>query len=376
MAAGSGRRFGGSKQRARLLGRPLYLHALTDLAAHPRVGRLVLAVPRGEEATYTADLESVGLARRVTVAAGGHSRTESVGRALLALKPPDGDELAVLVHDAARPAAPVELVDALLAALEGGAAGAVPVLECADTLRWSDRPGGPERSRVWRVGTPQAFRLAALREAHCAAAARGEEATDDAVLIEKEGGRIATVEADARIEKVTRREDLAAAACRLDPEERWRRTRTGFGLDHHRLAPGRPLWLCGVRIDSPEGLVGHSDGDVALHALANAILGAVGERDIGHHLPPEDPASAGMPSREIVALALGRALAKGLRAVQAQIVLTAPRPRIGPFVPAMQAQVAEMLGIAEDLVAVHATTGEGLLGDAIEAHALALMGAI
>lgn len=373
VAAGSGRRFGGAKQRAALLGRPLYLHSLCALAAHPAVERTVLAVPAGTEPAYRAELRITDLGDRVTVVAGGATRTDSVGRALAALAERGAE--AVLVHDAARPAAPAELVDALLAALEDGAAGAVPTLEASDTLRWRDRPGGPPRDAVVRVGTPQAFRWDALRAAHAWAAERGESATDDALLVEAGGGRIAMVGADSRIEKVTRPEDLAAAVVRLGGGP-VAPSRTGMGLDHHRLAPGRALWLCGVRLEGGEGLSGHSDGDVALHALANAILGAAGERDIGHHFPPGEAATRGIASREIVALALERARERGLLAVHAQITLTAPRPRLGPHVEAMTAAVASMLGIPTTAVAVHATSGEGLVRDAIEAHAVVTMAAV
>lgn len=373
VAAGSGRRFGGPKQRAPLLGRPLYLHAVSALAGHPAVIRTVLAVPAGEESDYRREVAHAGLEAAVRVVAGGATRTDSVRQALAALGS-DGDAVeAVLVHDGARPAAPATLVDALLEALRAGAAGAVPVLETSDTLRWRGRAGGPSRDEVARVGTPQAFRPDILRDAYVRAAARGETASDDAILVEAVGGRIATVEADHRIEKVTRPEDLAAAAWRLAGAADLP-SRTGFGLDHHRLVAGRALWLCGVRIEGEEGLIGHSDGDVALHALANAVLGAAGDADIGRHLPPGDPATAGIASREIVALALARAAARGLGPIHAQVTLTAPRPHLGPHAEAMKASLARILGLATADVAVHATSGEGLMVDAIGAHAVATLG--
>jgi len=378
VAAGEGRRFGGAKQRAVLLGRPLYLHALGDLLRHPRVDTLVLAVPAGDEDRYRGEVRGLPGGARVHVTSGGTTRTASVARALGALDGADPARRcdAVLVHDAARPAAPPDLVDRLLDALYADE-GAVPALPVQDTLRWRAEAGGPDRDRVVRVGTPQAFRRNALEAAHRRAAAAGAEATDDATLVEAAGGRIALIDADARIEKVTWPADLAAAGARLSPDWPWPPLpRTGLGLDHHRLAPGRPLWLCGVRVADDEGLVGHSDGDVALHAVANAVLAAAGERDIGTHLPPDDPTTAGMSSTRVLALALERAGARSLRPVQAQVVLTAPRPRLAPHVPAMVARLAILLGLAEGAVAVHATSGEGLIRDAIEAHALvSLIGA-
>jgi 2-C-methyl-D-erythritol 4-phosphate cytidylyltransferase/2-C-methyl-D-erythritol 2,4-cyclodiphosphate synthase len=369
-AAGRGSRFGGPKQRALLLGRPLYAHALSDLLAHPAVEAAVLAVAAGEEEGFRRELAAYGWERRVEVVAGGESRTASVRRALAAL-PRDSLE-AVLVHDAARPSAPADLVDALLAALSG-AEGAVPLLPVADTLRWRQGRGGPARDEVGRVATPQAFRFQALLAAYERARAEGREATDDAQLVEAVGGRIAVVPTqDGRLEKVTRPEDIALAALRLaGPEGLW--PRVGVGLDHHRLVPGRALWLCGVHIPYAEGLEGHSDGDVALHALANAILGAAGERDIGTHLPPGDPATAGMASGRVLALALERVRLRGLGVVQAQVTITSPRPRLAPHVPAMVASLARALGLVEGRVAVHATSGEGLIADAMEAHAVAVL---
>ena len=372
VAAGKGTRFGAPKQRVPLLGRPLYLYGLDDLARHPSVVETVLAVPPGDEETYRAELERFGLGA-VRVVAGAQTRTGSVHNALRAV---GAEAEAILVHDAARPAAPPGVVDALLAALEGSEA-AVPVLPVADTLRWRSAPGGPDRDEVARVATPQAFRADVLRQAHAHAARRGAAATDDALLVEAMGGRVAQVEGDPRAEKVTTRADLAAAAWRLSgggvgPDV----PRTGIGLDHHRLAPGRALWLCGVEIPSEEGLMGHSDGDVALHALANAILGAAGERDIGVHFPPGDPSAAGMASVRIVEEALRRAAERGLRPVQAQVVITAPRPRLSPYVPGMEAALAALLSLEASAIAVHATSGEGLLADAMEAHAVAVLAGV
>lgn len=370
MAAGQGTRFGAPKQRVPLLGRPLYMHGLRDLAAHPAVVEAVLVVPPGEEALYRTELLAAGLGA-VRVAPGGATRTASVRHGISAIS--DADVEAIVVHDAARPAAPAALVDSLLAALDH-ASCAVPSLPVADTLRWRHGPGGPDRSAVVRVATPQAFRAADLVRAHARAEACGDEATDDALLVEAVGGRVAIVPAVAAVEKVTTPADLAAAASRLAGEAvAPGPLRMGMGLDHHRLAVGRVLVLCGVPVPGDEGLEGHSDADVALHAVANAILGAAGERDIGVHWPDDAPGIAGMASAGIVTHALGLARAKGLRTVQAQVVLTAARPRLGPHVPAMVEALAALLGLGRDAVAVHATSAEGLLGDAIEAHALVVL---
>lgn len=391
LAAGTGDRFGGPKQLAPLLGRPVLAHALSDILSLEAVAQVAIVVPPGTREAYEEAIGPAILARadraRIRWADGGMTRRDSVLAGLRAISGAGPDSV-VLVHDAARPYVSARVVDDLLAALgrragmEPEADGAVPVLPVADTLRWRDEPGGPDRASVLRVQTPQAFVLDRLEAAHAwgehhpdVAASR----TDDAGLVEAAGGRIAQVAGDARAEKITRPEDLAVAAVRLrgapgrptlDVGDRRGGDRTGFGLDHHRLAAGRPLWLCGIEVPADEGLEGHSDGDVALHAVINAMLGAIGAPDIGTFFPPDDPALAGIASATMTRKALREVTARGFEPIHAQVVLTAQRPRLKPHVPAMVQSLSRLLGLSETAVAVHATTGEGLFKGAIEAHAI------
>lgn len=395
LAAGTGERFGGAKQLAPLLGRPVLAHALEDLLSLAIVARIAIVVPtQGREAyaRAVADVIDAGGPERIRWAEGGPTRRTSVSAGLAALSGANALPT-VLVHDAARPYVSARVVEALLDVLTRGSGmlpnvdGVVPVLPEADTLRWRDRPGGPDRGLVLRVQTPQAFLRDRLEGAHAWGGRNpgiADAMTDDASLVEAWGGRIAQVAGDSRAEKITRPEDLALATARLrGTRERAcpdragdlggpqaDTARTGLGLDHHRLATGRPLWLCGLEIPWEEGLVGHSDGDVALHALVNALLGAVGARDIGMFFPPGNPAFEGLGSAVMVATALGEVTARGFRPVHAQIVLTAERPRLSMYVPDMIRSVSRLLGLADAAAAVHATTGEGLLKDAIEAHAV------
>jgi 2-C-methyl-D-erythritol 4-phosphate cytidylyltransferase/2-C-methyl-D-erythritol 2,4-cyclodiphosphate synthase len=281
LAAGSGSRFGAAqpKQYALLLGRPVLRHAAEALLEGGRVALLQPVCARGEEARVAAILD--GLPHLPPVP-GGASRQESVlaGLRALAAHAPE----AVLVHDAARPAVPPGTVEALLAALAGHT-GAIPAQPVSDTLKRGEAgriAATIPRAGLFRAQTPQAFRYAALLAAHEAATG---EATDDAQLLEWAGEPVALLPGHEGNIKITFPEDLArvesSLLARMLP-------RTGMGYDVHRLVPGRPLILCGVRIPHELGLDGHSDADVGLHALCDAIYGALAEGDIGRHFPPSE----------------------------------------------------------------------------------------
>jgi 2-C-methyl-D-erythritol 4-phosphate cytidylyltransferase/2-C-methyl-D-erythritol 2,4-cyclodiphosphate synthase len=353
LAAGSGSRFGAAqpKQYALLLGRPVLRHAAEALLEGGRVALLQPVCARGEEARVAAILD--GLPHLPPVP-GGASRQESVlaGLRALAAHAPE----AVLVHDAARPAVPPGTVEALLAALAGHT-GAIPAQPVSDTLKRGEAgriAATIPRAGLFRAQTPQAFRYAALLAAHEAATG---EATDDAQLLEWAGEPVALLPGHEGNIKITFPEDLArvesSLLARMLP-------RTGMGYDVHRLVPGRPLILCGVRIPHELGLDGHSDADVGLHALCDAIYGALAEGDIGRHFPPSEAEWKDADSARFLRHAAGRIAARGGMLVNADVTLVCERPKITPHAPAMIARLAELLGVEPGSVGVKATTSERL----------------
>jgi 2-C-methyl-D-erythritol 4-phosphate cytidylyltransferase/2-C-methyl-D-erythritol 2,4-cyclodiphosphate synthase len=264
---------------------------------------------------------------------------------------------AVLIHDAARPFVPGEVIDRLLAALDE-APGAVPVLPVADTIvEGSDSLGEVvPRERLRRVQTPQAFRLEAIRAAHAVWDTR-QEATDDAQMVRAAGGRVTLVEGSVALEKLTYPADFAAAEQRLTPRLV---SRTGLGFDVHGFADGDHVWLGGIRIAHERALAGHSDADVALHALTDALLGTIGAGDIGTHFPPTDPQWRGADSARFLDHARAQVIAAGGRIDHVDLTIICEAPKIGPHRPAIRARIAELLGLKEGKVSVKATTTERL----------------
>jgi len=355
VAAGSGARagLGGAKQWRLLAGKPMVRWSVEALAA-AGARRLVVVVPADDEARATEAFS--GLSGWLAVP-GGATRALSVQAGLRALNA-DRDE-AVLVHDAARPFVSRRHVEALLGALRG-ADGAVPALSLADTLKRRDEADGAvstvRRDALWRAQTPQAFRLGVLRDAY-AAWPSGEIPTDDAAVVERAGGRVVLVDGDPMLMKLTYPEDFVmaehlAGAARV--------TRIGQGFDAHRFGPGKSLWLCGVELDHDQGLIGHSDADAGLHALTDALLGAVGEGDIGDHFPPTDPRWKDAASSAFLRHAAGLIAARGGRVINVDITLICERPKIKPHRMAMRERVAELLGLQVGQVSVKATTTEAM----------------
>jgi 2-C-methyl-D-erythritol 4-phosphate cytidylyltransferase/2-C-methyl-D-erythritol 2,4-cyclodiphosphate synthase len=351
VAAGQGLRAGPGAPKAwrELAGRPILRWSVEALlAAGARQVVVVLAADRLAD----ADAALGGLDGWRAVA-GGANRSASAAAGVAAL---DGgaDEI-VLVHDAARPFLGRNHVEALIAALDD-ADGAAPALPVADTLkrRQGESVSTVSRDGLWRVQTPQAFRLGALRAAY---ASLEGEATDDLALIEQAGGRIALTPGDPMLFKITYAEDFAMAE-RLAGAARI--TRIGQGVDAHRWGPGEAVWLCGVRIPHTHGLVGHSDADAGLHALTDALLGAAGLGDIGQHFPPSDPQWKGAASDIFLAHAAGLIAAKSGRILNVDVTLVCERPKIGPHREAMRARLAEILALPVDRVSVKATTTEGM----------------
>jgi 2-C-methyl-D-erythritol 4-phosphate cytidylyltransferase/2-C-methyl-D-erythritol 2,4-cyclodiphosphate synthase len=369
VAAGSGSRAGGSdappKQYRRIAGRPLLAHAAGRLR-HPRIDAIQVVIGADHEAAYR---EAVGDLSLPAPVLGGATRQQSVRNGLSALAAQGAQH--ILIHDAARPFLPASVVDRLLDGLAQHQ-GAVPVLPVVDTLARSDDGLGETvaRAGLVRVQTPQAFRFADIVRGHAEWA--GDEATDDAQVARAAGLSVATVIGDPSLEKLTYDEDFRRAeallAARAVP-------RTGFGFDVHAFGPGDSLWLGGVRIDHARGLVGHSDADVLLHAVTDALLGAIGAGDIGDHFPPSDPQWRGAPSSLFLEHARGLVEAAGGRIVHVDATIICEAPRIGPHRTAIRVRIADLLRLPLQSISVKATTTERLgftgRGEGIAAQAVA-----
>jgi 2-C-methyl-D-erythritol 4-phosphate cytidylyltransferase / 2-C-methyl-D-erythritol 2,4-cyclodiphosphate synthase len=358
VAAGRGSRFGGPlpKQYALLGLQPVLWHSLAALRVAPGIGRLRVVIAPGDERHYEASIQGFDLPPPVL---GGASRQLSVlnGLEALAGEPPDF----VAIHDAARPfVRPADIAACLEAATAPDIDGAVLGVALADTLKRVEDgnviSGTIPRRQLWRAQTPQVFRFEPLLQAHRAAAALGSaEATaltDDAAVAERAGLKIVMVAASGDNLKITTTEDLQRA---LTME-----TRTAFGFDVHGFAPGSTVMLAGIALPHVQALSGHSDADVALHALTDAILGTVGAGDIGLHFPPSDPQWRGVSSDRFLRHAVGLLAERGGRIVHLDLTLICEAPRIGPHREAMIDSIARIAGISRDRVSVKATTTEGL----------------
>ncbi|RLB58245.1 MAG: hypothetical protein DRI34_05455 [Deltaproteobacteria bacterium] len=369
VAAGRGERFGGDrpKQFVSWGGQSLLQHTLRALWAAGHWQGLVVAVPPGQERRrqlLPAELQNES---RVQLVAGGRRRRDSVQAALQVL--PDDDGL-VLVHDGVRPRPSAELVERVLAgAREHGAC--VPVVTPRDTvkrLEENGRVGGTlDRRRLGLAQTPQGFRLEILHRAYRQAGE--QDFTDDAALVEASGHPVAWVEGEVDNIKITERGDLQRLLA-APP-------RVGIGYDVHRLVPGRRLVLGGVEISHSRGALAHSDGDVALHALMDAILGAAGLGDIGRHFPDDDPGLAGISSLELLRRTRGLVEGAGFTVTSVDVTIVAQRPRLAGYLVEMAGRVATVLGLAPGQVGFKATSEEGLgvtgTGEAVAAQAVAVL---
>ena len=368
LAAGRGERAGGDapKQFAMLAGKPVLRWSVEALANDPRVGQVVIVTHPDRRADAAAMLEGIA---GLSFVDGGSTRRESTANGLVGIT---GD--LVMVHDAARPLLPCAVIDRLIAAMaDAEVAGASPALPVADTL--AERDGGAlgavvDRSALVRIQTPQIFRTGALRAAHVGW--DGNEPTDDAQMVRAAGGRIAIVEGAAMLDKITWPDDLARLAAQIAANTR---IATGMGYDVHRLVAGEDLWLGGVLIPHDKGLAGHSDADVALHALTDAIMGAIGAGDIGVHFPPSDPRWRGASSDRFLAHAAGMVTRCGGAIQSLDLTIICEAPKIGPYREAMRSRIADILEVDIARVSVKATTTEGLgfagRGEGIAAQAIA-----
>jgi 2-C-methyl-D-erythritol 4-phosphate cytidylyltransferase/2-C-methyl-D-erythritol 2,4-cyclodiphosphate synthase len=363
VAAGSGSRFGADvpKQFLPLAGKPVLRHAAETLAAS-----VDLMQPVGDAPAIEVALAGLP---HLPVVAGGETRQDSVCRGLDALEVEAPD--LVLVHDAARPWIPPGTIAALLAALEH-ADGAIPAVSVADTLKRVANgciDATVLREGLYRAQTPQAFRYGALLAAHRSVVG---VATDDAALLEAMGKRVAIVAGSEDNIKLTFAEDLLRLE-RIMTAQMFPRVGTGF--DVHVLQAGRPLVLCGVTVPYELGLAGHSDADVGIHALCDAIYGALAEGDIGRHFPPSEALWKDADSTRFLAHAAERIAARGGRLANADVTLICERPKIAPHAAAMVKRLSGVLSVDPALISVKATTTEKLgftgRGEGIAAQAVA-----
>ena len=374
-AGGLGTRAGGGvpKQFRALGGRTLLERSLAALARHPRVDEVVVALPAAHleppPACLGADWPSV-----VRAVAGGERRRDSVARAFAAVAP---EAAVVLVHDAARPFVSARLIDRMIdAAAVSGAA--VPAVRARDTVKrgvirnasvWVD--GTLPRDEIYLVQTPQAFQRAVLARAF--AAAGGDDATDEAGLVERAGGAVELVEGETANVKITTAEDF-----RVDPDPAsGSGMRVGAGYDLHRLVPGRRLMLAGVEVPFERGLDGHSDADIVCHALTDAVLGAAALGDIGQLFPDTDGAWKDADSLALLRDAVARVVAAGFRIGNVDVTVIAQRPKLLPHLDAMRANLAAALGVGVARVSVKGKTNEGVdsmgRGESMACHAVALL---
>ena len=350
VAAGKGERAGGGlpKQYRFLGGKPVLRWAVESLIRHPAVRSARVVIGKGQRELASAALRGLDVGELVE---GGSERADSVRAGLAGLS---GD--AVLVHDAARPFCPDPVIDRLLTSLEFYE-GAAPVLPVGDTLaRVSDTLEAPvDRKGLVRVQTPQAFRLDRLKAAY--ERWSGPSPTDETTVVRAAGMKVAAVEGDASLEKLTLPADFDRAeqwlAGRLSP-------RTGMGFDVHAFAGDGPVMLGGIEVPHSSGLAGHSDADVVLHAITDALLGAGGLGDIGEHFPPSDSQWKGAASSLFLAHAAELLRARGAIIDHVDCTIIAEAPKVGPHREAMRARIAEIAGLNIDQVSIKATTTEGL----------------
>jgi 2-C-methyl-D-erythritol 4-phosphate cytidylyltransferase / 2-C-methyl-D-erythritol 2,4-cyclodiphosphate synthase len=372
VAAGRGTRIDGAlpKQYLPVGGKPLIRHALDILRAHRAIGFVRVVYYPDDRPLYDAAIGGLDLLPPVP---GGVARQDSVRLGLESLTPLAPER--VLIHDAARPFLDAALLDRVLGALDD-ADGAIPALPVTDTVKRGAQGIVVEtldRAALWRAQTPQGFRYDKILAAH--RAALGADLPDDAAVAERAGLAVRLVAGNEDNFKVTTSDDLRRAERVI--EARLGDVRTGQGFDAHAFGPGDHVWLCGIRVPHDHSLVGHSDADVGLHALTDAILGALGAGDIGVHFPPSDPQWRGAPSQVFLAHAAALVARASGAIANVDVTLVCERPRIGPHRDAMVRRIAEILALDTARVSVKATTTERLgftgRGEGIAASAVATL---
>ncbi|MBB3607966.1 2-C-methyl-D-erythritol 4-phosphate cytidylyltransferase/2-C-methyl-D-erythritol 2,4-cyclodiphosphate synthase [Rhizobium sp. BK602] len=364
VAAGRGERAGapeeGPKQYRPIGGRPVIAHTLEKFVTWPQAARVVTVIHRDDEALLRSALQSLADSSGIEIAIGGATRQQSVLSGLRHLC--DTGITHVMIHDAVRPFFDQDLLDRVAAALAAGAPAVLPAMPVTDTLKRADAEAlvteTVPRAGLYAAQTPQSFRFADILAAHEKAAAEGKsDFTDDAAIAEWSGLPVTVVAGSADNVKLTIKRDIAMADEKLSagllPD-----VRTGNGYDVHQLEPGDGVTLCGVFIPHDQKLKGHSDADVALHALTDALLATCGAGDIGDHFPPSDPQWKGAPSRIFIEHAAKIVREHGGTIMNADVSLIAEAPKVGPHREAMRGKLSEFLGIDIERCSVKATTNE------------------
>lgn len=366
VAAGRGQRAGDGlpKQYRDLDGAPVLSRTLRAFHQHPRIDKIMVVI-------HPDDQELFDLANQTTLAThcfGGENRSQSVRNGLDALRADSPDH--VLVHDAARPFVSDDLITRLCQALDGGQAAipGLPITDATFRRNGDEISASLDRDTLVRAQTPQAFHFTTLMSAFDATDS-GDSFPDEASLVRSCGIGVKIVDGDPANIKLTFAEDF-----QMPHSFHQMITVSGTGYDVHRLGPGDGIWLCGVEVPCPFDLIGHSDADVGLHALVDALLGAIGAGDIGQHFPPTDPRWKGVASAAFVDHAVSLARSAGATPVHADITLICESPKIGPHRDAMKARVSDLLGMPPESVNIKATTTEGLgfagRGEGIAAQAI------
>lgn len=386
VAAGGGARMGGGleKQFRDFGGRPVLAYSVDAFLRHPATRRVVVVVAEGRRRAAQEALGQLAGDDRVEITTGGDRRQDSVRAGLAAA---DSDAGLVAIHDAARPLLSQQMISTLAQAMTDDVQAALPVLPVVDTLKTlagTRVESTTSRANLGRAQTPQIFRrdhLLALYGAHDPAA----EITDDIQLVETDGGQVAAVPGDERLWKLTTPRDFDILAALAGDGEMFMTShspapdiRTGSGFDVHKFGDGPgPLMLAGVAVPHDRGLAAHSDGDVGLHALCDAIFGALADGDIGSHFPPSDARWKDAESGQFLAFAAERCAARGATILNLDLTLICEQPKIGPHRDAMRARIAALAAIDLERVAVKATTSEGLgftgRGEGIAAQAAATL---
>jgi 2-C-methyl-D-erythritol 4-phosphate cytidylyltransferase / 2-C-methyl-D-erythritol 2,4-cyclodiphosphate synthase len=370
VAAGSGSRAGDGlpKQYRMVAGKPMLRHSVEAFSQHPDIEHIIVVIGEGQLEHAKDVLSGLTISSYVL---GGETRRDSVHNGL---KHTDADN--VLIHDAARPFLTSRIITDLITALKTypGAVPALPIIDSiASSSDGSTLSESASRDGLWRIQTPQAFRYDAILDAHKRWDS-AREATDDARMAMAAGYDVAIVTGDEQLAKYTFASDFGDQSPQSVAMPAYR---TGTGYDVHRLIAGEALWLCGIKIEHDKGLAGHSDADVALHALTDAILGAAALGDIGDHFPPSDPQWRGVSSDRFLAHAVKLAAGKSFAIENVDVTIICEAPKIGPHRAAMRERVAEILGVELDCVSIKATTTEKLgytgRGEGIAAQAVATL---
>ena len=373
LAAGTGQRFspeaaGLPKQFQKLQQKSLIAHCLDQFLSWPKCGKIILVLPPDMANDLPPAIKDTLAAytHMITIIAGGESRADSALNGLTELDRAEEKSRYVAIHDAARPRLSHRLLDALKSALDDGAEGVIPVLPVSDTIRRkiSDNPMAGskviDRNSLMRVQTPQAFQTGSILAAHqkLANAENKASLTDDAMIAEADGAKITLITGDEALKKITYAEDLTAMRQEMSQME----TRTGSGYDVHKFSDEKtgPIMICGIAIPHPKGLLAHSDGDVGLHALCDAIFGALGTGDIGHFFPPSEARWKEAASDQFLKFASDSVKEAGGRIIHLDVTLICERPKIGPYREQMKDRLAEITGLASSRISVKATTSEGL----------------